>query len=153
VTTVRVARVRRGSVVVVLGVLCAGAVVLAGCTGGQGSEPEPADAVIALFDARRDGSCDAYVETTTDFFRNDMYLGSATCDDFADEADAFAERGPVQVDVESDLQVDVDTSQVEVVETYRAGTDDEFAIVMAYRVQLEDGVWKVDHADLTVLRD
>lgn len=133
--------------IVALGVV---GVVLATHRGSGGQEP--ADAVTALFDARRDGSCADYVTTTTAFFRNDAYLGSPTCEDFAAEAAELAGQEPVRVHVESSTQVDVDTTEVEVVETYRAGTADEYTRVMAYRVQLEDGAWKVDHVDLTVLR-
>lgn|GEM_PF-6298311 len=130
----------------------AGAAACAPRPGDPEPAPEPADAVTALFDARRDGSCDAYVATTTTFFRDDVYLGSATCDAFATEAAEYADRGPVRVVIESQVQLDVDTAEVEAVETYGAGTSDEYSIVMAYRVQLDDGTWKVDHVDLTVLR-
>lgn len=136
--------------VVVVGVLAAVGVALA--LRADHREPEPADAVTALFDARRAGSCEDYVATTTAFFRDDAYLGSATCADFADEVTQLAADGPVRVHVESQTRVDVDTTEVEVVETYRAGTPDEYVRVMAYRVQLEGGTWKVDHVDLTVLR-
>lgn len=137
------------------------AAIAAGCVGVAVAvtpwpEPEPeleqgpADAVRALFDARADASCADYVATTTEFFRNDMYLGSATCDDFAEEVAAYAARGPVRIEVASVVVVDVDTAAVEVVERYRVGHDDEYELRMAYRTQLVDGAWAVDHVDLTV---
>lgn len=136
------------------------AAVVLGCTGiavaatpGPAPERGPSDAVLALFAARADASCADYVAATTPFFRGDMYLGSATCDEFAEEAAAHAARGPVLLVVEGVVVVDVDTAEVEVVEHYRAGTDEEYAISMAYRTQLVDGAWAVDHVDLTVLPD
>ena len=136
-------------VAVVLG--CAGVAVSA--TPGPAPEHGPADAVLALFAARADASCADYVAATTPFFRGDTYLGSATCDDVAREAAEHAGRGPFRATVESVVRVDADTAEVEVVERYRVGTDEEYAVVMAYRTQLVDGAWAVDHVDLTVLPD
>lgn len=118
------------------------------------SRPEgPAGAVLDLADAREAGSCEAYVATTTAFFRNDAYLGSPTCADVVAEAAVLAARSPVEVEVTSVVRVDEDTAAVETVERYRVGTDDEYAIAMAYRTLLVDGAWAVDHVDLTVLPD
>lgn len=126
------------------------AVALAAPTGA----PEgPERAVLDLFAARASGSCEDYVAATTPFFRDDPYLGSPTCADVAADAAEHAARGPVEVEVVAVVQVDVDTAEVETVERYRAGTPDEYAISMAYRTQLVDGRWAVDHVDLTVLPD
>jgi hypothetical protein len=113
----------------------------------------PARAVLDLFAARASGSCADYVATTTPFFRNDPYLGSPTCADVAADAAELAARGPFEVEVVGLVQVDVDTAEVETVERYRVGTAEEYAIAMAYRTQLVDGAWAVDHVDLTVLPD
>ena len=113
----------------------------------------PADAVLDLMAARVSGSCADYVATTTALFRNDMYLGSATCDDFAVEAAEHAGREPVVVEVASVVVVDAAMAEVETLERYRQGAPDEYAVAMAYRTRLVDGVWLVDHVDLTVLPD
>lgn len=146
--TARSGRLALGAVILVLG---GAGIGLANLLPAD-DPPDPADAVTTLFAARRDGSCEQYIATTTAFFRHDAYLGSATCEAFASEVAEHASVGPVRVRIESQVQLDVDTAEVEAVETYRAGTADEYSIVMAYRVQLEDGAWKVDHVDLTVLR-
>lgn len=111
----------------------------------------PQGAVLDLHAARDHGSCEDYVATTTEFFRNDAYLGAPTCEDVAAEAAEYAALAPVVVEVVSVVRVDVDTAEVETVERYRVGTDDEYAISMAYRTLLADGAWAVDHVDLTVL--
>ena len=146
---------RRRVVLAVAGaVLVVGAVLAVGRAGDDGpaGSAEPEDAVHALFAAGGDGSCEAYAATTTEFFREDLYLGAATCEDFAAEAAEYATLRPVRVRVESVARIDVDTAQVEVVETYREGTPEEYRLGMAYRVTLTDDGWRVDHRDLTVLR-
>ena len=112
--------------------------------------PQP---VLDLLAAREQGSCEDYVAATTAFFRNDAYLGAPTCADVAAEAAEYAALRPVTVDVVSVVRVDVDTAEVETVERFRVGTDDEYAIAMAYRTLLADGAWAVDHVDLTILPD
>jgi len=133
---------------VVLGVL--GTVVaLVGPDGRHG----PERAVLELLAAREHGSCAEYVSATTPFFRNDAYLGAPTCEDVAAQAARYAALRPVEVEVVGVVRVDVDTAEVETVERYLAGTDDEYAIAMAYRTVLTDGAWRVDHVDLTILPD
>lgn len=143
---------------VVAGILgVAGIVVALLGPSGAGEAPQvadgPARAVLDLFAARESGSCEDYEATTTAFFRNDAYLGSPTCADFTAYAEDYAARGPVEVEVVSTVQVAADMAEVETVERYRAGTDGEYAIAMAYRTLLVDGAWAVDHVDLTVLPD
>ena len=149
---------RRAATAGVLGLLAAAGaglgIVQAG-HGGPAGAPGPADpaaAVLALFAARDEASCEAYAATTTQFFRDDAYLGSSTCEAFAAEAAEHAALAPVRVRIESVVRVDVDTAQVEAVETYRAGTSREYRLGMAYRVRHEGDAWRVDHVDLTVLR-
>lgn len=129
-----------------LGVL--GVVVALAAPGGPDG---PQGAVLDLHAAREHGSCEDYVAATTEFFRNDAYLGAPTCDDVAAEAARYAALGPVEVQVMSVVRADVDTAEVETVERFRGGSEDEYAIAMAYRTLLEDGAWAVDHVDLTVL--
>lgn len=131
-----------------LGVL--GVVVALAAPDGRGG---PQDAVLDLLAAREQGSCEDYVAATTAFFRNDAYLGAPTCEDVAAEAAEYAALRPVTVDVVSVVRVDVDTAEVETVERFRVGTDEEYAIAMAYRTLLADGAWAVDHVDLTILPD
>lgn len=125
-----------------------GVVVAVAAPGGPDG---PAGAVLDLLDARERGSCGDYVATTTEFFRTDAYLGAPTCADVAAEAAEYAALSPVEVEVVSVVRVDVDTAEVETLERYRVGADDEYAIAMAYRTLLVDGSWAVDHVDLTVL--
>lgn len=129
-----------------LGVL--GVVVAVAAPGGPDG---PQGAVLDLHAARERGSCADYVAATTEFFRNDAYLGAPTCEDVAAEAAQHAALSPVEVQVVSVVRVDVDTAEVETVERFRVGTEDEYAIAMAYRTLLVDGAWAVDHVDLTVL--
>lgn len=131
-----------------LGVL--GVVVATVAPGGRHG---PEDAVLDLLAAREQGSCEDYVAATTAFFRNDAYLGAPTCEDVTAEAAEYAALRPVTVDVVSVVRVDVDTAEVETVERFRVGTDEEYAIAMAYRTLLADGAWAVDHVDLTILPD
>lgn len=112
---------------------------------------QPEDAVLDLHAAREHGSCEDYVAATTPFFRNDAYLGAPTCADVAAESADYAALGPVAVEIVSVVRVDTDLAEVEAVERYRAGSDDEYAIAMAYRTRLVDGAWAVDHVDLTIL--
>ncbi|GEN78724.1 hypothetical protein [Actinotalea fermentans] len=133
----------------VLGVV----VALAGPHGSgvPGGQDGPERAVLDLVVAREQGACDDYVASTTPFFRDDPYLGAPTCEDVAAQAARYAALGPVEVEVVGTVHVDVDTAEVETVERFRVGTDDEYAIALAYRTRLVDGVWAVDHVDLTVL--
>ncbi len=121
----------------------------------HGSEDgeDPQDAVLALVAARESGSCTGYVAATTAFFRNDPYLGAPTCEDVQVQSARYAALHPVEVEVVGVVQVDADTAEVETVERFRVGTDDEYAITLAYRTLLVDGAWAVDHVDLTVLPD
>jgi hypothetical protein len=116
-----------------------------------GGRHGPEDAVLEMLAARERGSCEDYVAATTAFFRNDAYLGAPTCADVAAEAAEYAALRPRAVEVMSVVRVDVDTAEVETVERFRVGTDDEYAIAMAYRVQHAGDAWAVDHVDLTVL--
>lgn len=129
-----------------LGVL--GVVVAVAAPGGPDG---PRGAVLDLHAAWERGSCEDYVAATTEFFRNDAYLGAPTCEDVAAEAAEYAALGPVDVEVMSVVRVDVDTAEVETVERFRVGSEGEYAIAMAYRTLLTDGAWAVDHVDLTVL--
>lgn len=139
-------------VAAVLGVLGVAVAVLApGGEDRQDRHDRPEDAVLNLFAARDRGSCEDYVATTTPFFRNDAYLGAPTCEDVADEAAEYAALRPVEVEVVSVVRVGADTAEVETVERYRAGTDGEYAVAMAYRAKRAGDVWAVDHVDLTVL--
>ena len=74
-------------------------------------------------------------------------------DDLAAEAAEHAAREPVVVEVASVVLVGAAMAEVETLERYRQGTPDEYAVAMAYRTRLVDGVWLVDHVDLTVLPD
>ncbi len=134
--------------VVAGGLAVLGVVVAVAAAGGPDG---PERAVLDLAAAREDGSCARYVAATTPFFRNDPYLGSPTCEDVAADAARLAELGPLRVEVIAVVAVDEDIAEVETVERYRVGTDDEYAIALAYRTLLTPAGWAVDHADLTVL--
>lgn len=118
---------------------------------GSNDRDDPQDAVLALVAARESGSCTDYVAATTPFFRDDPYLGAPTCEDVQVQSARYATLHPVDVEVVGVVQVDADTAEVETLERFRVGTDDEYAIMLAYRTLLIDGVWAVDHVDLTVL--
>lgn len=113
----------------------------------------PGGAVEMLFRAYQTGSCTDFFASTTPRHQGDPYVQITDCTAFAAAVDEFAALGDTSVEVTAEVPVGEVSAQVEALETYRIGTAEEYRRVIAYRVKLVDGSWRVDHFDLTVLPD
>lgn len=113
----------------------------------------PGEAVTLLFRAYQTGSCTDFFATTTPRHQGDAYVQVTDCAQFAATAEAFATLGDTSLEVTAEVPVGEASAQVEALETYQIGTPEEYRRVIAYRVLLIDGAWRVDHFDLTVLPD
>lgn len=114
----------------------------------------PGEAVTMLFRAFQTRSCAEFFASTTPRHQSDPYVQITDCAEFSAAADDFAALGDSSLEVTAVVPVgDEASAQVEALETYRAGSAGEYRRVIAYRVLLVDGAWRVDHFDLTVLPD
>lgn len=113
----------------------------------------PGEAVTVLFRAFQTRSCADFFASTTPRHQGDPYVRIADCSDFSAAADDFAALGDSSLEVTAEVRVGDESAQVEALETYQGGTAGEYRRVIAYRVLLVDGAWRVDHFDLTILPD